>query len=55
MSKPLPYDIQTENSEEAPCQDGVPPGYEAISLIEALNGPLDPPSSSQPTLPPDGK
>jgi len=44
----------TENSEEAPCQDGVPPGYEAISLIEALNGPLDPPSSSQPTLPPDG-
>lgn len=25
--------------ESAPCQEGVPPGYEAVSLIEALNGP----------------
>jgi hypothetical protein len=29
-------------------QEGVPPGYEAVSLLEALNGPNAP---SQPTLP----
>jgi len=31
-------------------QEGVPPGYEAVSLIEALNGPCPvlPPSSRTP-------
>lgn len=29
---------QTEGDENPVCQEGVPPGYEAISLVEALNG-----------------
>ena len=34
--------------------EGVPPGYEAVSLIEALNGPssLHPPTLQ---MPPDGE
>lgn len=33
---------QTEGNDENPVsQEGVPPGYEAVSLIEALNGPCN--------------
>ncbi|XP_013395504.1 E3 ubiquitin-protein ligase MGRN1 isoform X2 [Lingula anatina] len=35
---------QSQESEEFPVsQEGVPPGYEAINLLEALNGPLNGP------------
>ena len=33
-------------------QEGVPPGYEAIALLDALNGTSSPP---QAIVPPDGK
>jgi len=36
----LPLFVQHDSADECPpCQEGVPPGYEAVSLIEALNGP----------------
>ena len=36
--------FQTPDTSEdtSPSQEGIPPGYEAISLIEALNGPATP-------------
>ena len=45
---------QSETEDTGVSQEGVPPGYEAVSLIEALNGPN---SLQAPTLqmPPDGK
>uniref|UniRef100_A0A8C8H778 E3 ubiquitin-protein ligase n=1 Tax=Oncorhynchus tshawytscha TaxID=74940 RepID=A0A8C8H778_ONCTS len=39
---------QTSDSEEHSASDHIPPGYEAVSLLEALNGPL----SVSPSAPP---
>ncbi|XP_064423660.1 E3 ubiquitin ligase RNF157 isoform X3 [Latimeria chalumnae] len=39
---------QTSDSEEHSSTDHIPPGYEAVSLLEALNGPLTP----SPVVPP---
>uniref|UniRef100_A0A3B3S828 E3 ubiquitin-protein ligase n=1 Tax=Paramormyrops kingsleyae TaxID=1676925 RepID=A0A3B3S828_9TELE len=41
---------QTSDSEEHSASERIPPGYEAVSLLEALNGPLSP-STSAPPLP----
>ena len=34
--------LQTEAEENPVSQEGVPPGFEAISLVEALNGQVVP-------------
>ena len=34
--------LQTETEENPVSQEGVPPGFEAISLVEALNGQVVP-------------
>ncbi|XP_028825550.1 E3 ubiquitin ligase RNF157-like isoform X1 [Denticeps clupeoides] len=39
---------QTSDSEEHSTSEHVPPGYETVSLLEALNGPLSPPLSAAP-------
>ncbi|XP_023584998.1 E3 ubiquitin ligase RNF157 [Trichechus manatus latirostris] len=39
---------QTSDSEEQSSSENVPPGYEVVSLLEALNGPLTP----SPAVPP---
>ncbi|XP_062331114.1 E3 ubiquitin ligase RNF157 isoform X2 [Osmerus eperlanus] len=39
---------QTSDSEEHSASEHIPPGYEAVSLLEALNGPL----STSPSVPP---
>ncbi|XP_029456306.1 E3 ubiquitin ligase RNF157 isoform X3 [Rhinatrema bivittatum] len=39
---------QTSDSEEHLSSDHVPPGYEVVSLLEALNGPLTPSPSAPP-------
>ncbi|KAM9831704.1 E3 ubiquitin ligase RNF157 [Neosynchiropus ocellatus] len=39
---------QTSDSEEHSTSDHIPPGYEAVSLLEALNGPLN--TSAAPPL-----
>ncbi|XP_066560891.1 E3 ubiquitin ligase RNF157 isoform X2 [Amia ocellicauda] len=39
---------QTSDSEEHSASEHIPPGYEAVSLLEALNGPL----STSPSAPP---
>lgn len=39
---------QTSDSEEHSSSENVPPGYEVVSLLEALNGPLTP----SPAIPP---
>ncbi|GFR58746.1 E3 ubiquitin-protein ligase MGRN1 [Elysia marginata] len=45
---PLTTNTPHSDSEENPVnQEGVPPGYEAISLIEALNGQVVPPISGE--------
>lgn len=41
---------QTSDSEEHSASDHVPAGYEVVSLLEALNGPLTPSPSSAPPL-----
>ncbi len=33
------------------AQEGVPPGYQCVSLVEALNGPPTPPTQSQEVMP----
>ena len=38
----FPPPLQTEPEENPVSQEGVPPGYEAISLVEALNGQVVP-------------
>ena len=52
----FPQQPQVDSSDETVSQEGVPQGYEAVSLIKALNGST---SSSTPTNPsqppPDGK
>ncbi|CAH6776454.1 Rnf157 [Phodopus roborovskii] len=40
---------QTSDSEEHSSSENIPPGYEVVSLLEALNGPL-PPSPAAPAL-----
>uniref|UniRef100_A0A8C9QPL7 E3 ubiquitin-protein ligase n=1 Tax=Scleropages formosus TaxID=113540 RepID=A0A8C9QPL7_SCLFO len=39
---------QTSDSEEHSASEHIPPGYETVSLLEALNGPLSPPTSAPP-------
>ncbi|XP_036390469.1 E3 ubiquitin ligase RNF157 isoform X1 [Megalops cyprinoides] len=39
---------QTSDSEEHSASEHIPPGYEAVSLLEALNGPLNPSPSAPP-------
>ncbi|XP_061088747.1 E3 ubiquitin ligase RNF157 isoform X4 [Conger conger] len=39
---------QTSDSEEHSASEHIPPGYEAVSLLEALNGPLSPSPSAPP-------
>uniref|UniRef100_A0A7N6A3Y6 E3 ubiquitin-protein ligase n=1 Tax=Anabas testudineus TaxID=64144 RepID=A0A7N6A3Y6_ANATE len=41
---------QTSDSEEHSTSEHIPPGYEAVSLLEALNGPLNT-SAAPPALP----
>ncbi|XP_062576969.1 probable E3 ubiquitin-protein ligase MGRN1 isoform X2 [Saccostrea cucullata] len=42
MRKKQPLSVQTGETEENPVsQEGVPTGYEAVSLIEAVNGPCN--------------
>ncbi|XP_033895279.2 E3 ubiquitin ligase RNF157-like isoform X2 [Acipenser ruthenus] len=38
----------TSDSEEQSASEHIPPGYEAVSLLEALNGPLSPSLSAPP-------
>ncbi|XP_065118767.1 E3 ubiquitin ligase RNF157 isoform X3 [Paramisgurnus dabryanus] len=38
----------TSDSEEHSASEHIPPGYEAVSLLEALNGPLNPSPSAPP-------
>ncbi|XP_075889704.1 E3 ubiquitin ligase RNF157 isoform X3 [Nelusetta ayraudi] len=42
---------QTSDSEEHSASEHIPPGYEAVSLLEALNGPLTTSSGPPPALP----
>ncbi|XP_076120883.1 E3 ubiquitin ligase RNF157 [Alosa pseudoharengus] len=39
---------QTSDSEEHSTSEHIPPGYETVSLLEALNGPLNPGRSTAP-------
>ncbi|NXW51625.1 RN157 ligase, partial [Nyctiprogne leucopyga] len=39
---------QTSDSEEHSSSENIPPGYEVVSLLEALNGPLTPSPAAQP-------
>ncbi|XP_022542288.1 E3 ubiquitin ligase RNF157 isoform X2 [Astyanax mexicanus] len=39
---------QTSDSEEHSTSEHIPPGYEAVSLLEALNGPLNPSPAAPP-------
>nr|XP_054605290.1 E3 ubiquitin ligase RNF157 isoform X4 [Nothobranchius furzeri] len=41
---------QTSDSEEHSASEHIPPGYEAVSLLEALNGPLNTSSGAPPPL-----
>ncbi|XP_008294193.1 RING finger protein 157 isoform X2 [Stegastes partitus] len=41
---------QTSDSEEHSASEHIPPGYEAVSLLEALNGPLNTSSVAPPPL-----
>lgn len=41
------YFVQSDTEENPVNQEGVPQGYEAISLIEALNGQVVPPISNE--------
>ncbi|XP_030255667.1 E3 ubiquitin ligase RNF157 isoform X2 [Sparus aurata] len=41
---------QTSDSEEHSASEHIPPGYEAVSLLEALNGPLNTSSLAPPPL-----
>ncbi|XP_070847583.1 E3 ubiquitin ligase RNF157 isoform X2 [Chaetodon trifascialis] len=41
---------QTSDSEEHSASEHIPPGYEAVSLLEALNGPLNTSSVGPPPL-----
>ncbi|XP_012720856.2 E3 ubiquitin ligase RNF157 isoform X2 [Fundulus heteroclitus] len=41
---------QTSDSEEHSASEHIPPGYEAVSLLEALNGPLNTSSVDPPPL-----
>ncbi|XP_056901785.1 E3 ubiquitin ligase RNF157 isoform X2 [Takifugu flavidus] len=41
---------QTSDSEEHSASEHIPPGYEAVSLLEALNGPLNTSSVAPPAL-----
>uniref|UniRef100_H3CDT4 E3 ubiquitin-protein ligase n=1 Tax=Tetraodon nigroviridis TaxID=99883 RepID=H3CDT4_TETNG len=41
---------QTSDSEEHSASEHIPPGYEAVSLLEALNGPLNTSSLAAPAL-----
>jgi hypothetical protein len=51
---PLVFQLEC-NDELGLCQEGVPSGYEAVSLIEALNGPPLPQCALSATvMPSDG-
>ncbi|XP_054702781.1 E3 ubiquitin ligase RNF157 isoform X5 [Grus americana] len=39
---------QTSDSEEHSSSENIPPGYEVVSLLEALNGPLTPSPAARP-------
>uniref|UniRef100_A0A8C4JKP0 E3 ubiquitin-protein ligase n=1 Tax=Dromaius novaehollandiae TaxID=8790 RepID=A0A8C4JKP0_DRONO len=39
---------QTSDSEEHSSSENIPPGYEVVSLLEALNGPLTPSPATRP-------
>ncbi|XP_008312526.1 E3 ubiquitin ligase RNF157 isoform X3 [Cynoglossus semilaevis] len=41
---------QTSDSEEHSVSEHIPPGYEVVSLLEALNGPLNTSSATPPSL-----
>ncbi|NXJ68273.1 RN157 ligase, partial [Rostratula benghalensis] len=42
---------QTSDSEEHSSSENIPPGYEVVSLLEALNGPLTPSPAALPLRP----